>query len=74
MNKKQGLILLSGPTGSGKSTLMYQLVKYAKDNLNLNIITIEDPVETLIQGITQVSINEKAGINYASSFKSYFTL
>ena len=43
MNKKQGLILLSGPTGSGKSTLMYQLVKYAKDNLNLNIITIEDP-------------------------------
>lgn len=70
MNKKQGLILLSGPTGSGKSTLMYQLVKYAKDNLNLNIITIEDPVETLIQGITQVSINEKAGINYASSFKA----
>ncbi|MEJ7218280.1 competence type IV pilus ATPase ComGA [Staphylococcus gallinarum] len=70
MNKKQGLILLSGPTGSGKSTLMYQLVKYAKDNLNLNIITIEDSVETLIQGITQVSINEKAGINYASSFKA----
>ncbi|MCG7338620.1 Flp pilus assembly complex ATPase component TadA [Staphylococcus sp. ACRSN] len=70
MNKNQGLILLSGPTGSGKSTLMYQLVKYAKDNLNLNIITIEDPVETLIKGITQISINEKAGINYASSFKA----
>lgn len=59
MNKKQGLILLSGPTGSGKSTLMYQMVMHAKEQLDLNIITVEDPVEQLVSGITQVSINEK---------------
>ncbi len=63
MNKKQGLILFSGPTGSGKSTLMYNMVLYAKEHLNLNIITVEDPVERLVKGITQISINEKAGIN-----------
>ncbi|MEB6569326.1 competence type IV pilus ATPase ComGA [Staphylococcus auricularis] len=70
MNKKQGLILFSGPTGSGKSTLMYQMVAYAKDKLNLNIIAIEDPVERLLQGITQISVNTKAGIDYASSLKA----
>lgn len=70
MNKKQGLILLSGPTGSGKSTLMYHMLMYAKEHLNLNIITIEEPVEQLINGITQISLNEKAGINYENSFKA----
>lgn len=70
MSKKQGLILFSGPTGSGKSTLMYHLVMFAKEKLNLNIITVEDPVEQLVKGITQVSINEKAGINYENSFKA----
>ncbi|MCE5035103.1 MULTISPECIES: competence type IV pilus ATPase ComGA [Staphylococcus] len=70
VHKKQGLILFSGPTGSGKSTLMYQLIVHAKEHLNVNIITVEDPVERLVEGITQVSINEKAGINYANSFKA----
>lgn len=70
MIKKQGLILFSGPTGSGKSTLMYQMVMYAKEQLDLNIITVEDSVEQLVSGITQVSINEKAGINYANTFKA----
>lgn len=70
MNKKQGLILLTGPTGSGKSTLMYQLVLYAFQELNLNVITIENPVEQLLKGITQVSVNHKAGIDYVSSFKA----
>ncbi|WP_436853969.1 competence type IV pilus ATPase ComGA [Staphylococcus caeli] len=70
MHKKQGLILFSGPTGSGKSTLMYQMVMHAKEHLDLNIITVEDPVEQLVSGITQVTINEKAGITYANSFKA----
>ncbi|BGE82332.1 competence type IV pilus ATPase ComGA [Staphylococcus petrasii] len=70
MNKKQGLILFTGPTGSGKSTLMYQMVLYAYEKLNLNVITIENPVEQLLKGITQVSINKKAGIDYISSFKA----
>lgn len=70
MNKKQGLLLLSGPTGSGKSTLMYQMVMHAHQQLNLNVISVEDPVEQLLDGITQISLNEKAGINYESSFKA----
>lgn len=70
MNKKQGLILFTGPTGSGKSTLMYQMVLYAYEKLNLNVITIENPVEQLLKGITQVSINKKAGIDYINSFKA----
>lgn len=70
MNKKQGLILFTGPTGSGKSTLMYQMVLYAHEELNLNVISIENPVEQLIKGITQVSINKKAGIDYVNSFKA----
>lgn len=70
MEKKQGLILFSGPTGAGKSTLMYQMVVYAKEKLNLNIITIEDPVEQLVNGVTQISVNEKADITYGSSLKA----
>ncbi|GEP84730.1 type II secretion system protein E [Staphylococcus piscifermentans] len=70
MNKKQGLILFTGPTGSGKSTMMYEMVAFAQEHLNLNIITVEDPVEKRITGITQISVNEKAGINYESSFKA----
>lgn len=62
--------MFSGPTGSGKSTLMYHMLIYAKETLALNIITIEDPVEQIISGITQVSINEKAGINYTNTFKA----
>ncbi|MCS4485526.1 competence type IV pilus ATPase ComGA [Staphylococcus americanisciuri] len=70
MEKKQGLILFSGPTGAGKSTLMYQMVLYAKQELNLNIITIEDPVEQLLNGVTQISVNEKADITYSASLKA----
>lgn len=53
------MLLFSGPTGSGKSTLMYQMVMHAHKNLNLNVISIEDPVEQLLDGITQISVNEK---------------
>lgn len=70
MSKKQGLLLFTGPTGSGKSTSMYNMSMYAKEQFNLNVITIEDPVERIINGITQVSVNEKAGINYQNSFKA----
>ncbi len=49
---------------------MYQMVVYAKQKLNLNIITIEDPVEQLVNGITQISVNEKADITYSSSLKA----
>lgn len=62
--------MFSGPTGSGKSTLMYQMVSYANKALNLNVISIEDPVEMQIPGIVQINVNDKAGINYVNSFKA----
>src|SRR5699024_8044176 len=49
---------------------MYQMSLYAKEQLNLNVITIEDPVERIIDGITQISVNTKAGIDYHNSFKA----
>ncbi|MBO1197940.1 type II/IV secretion system protein [Staphylococcus simiae] len=70
MNKKQGLLLFSGPTGSGKTTLMYQMVAFANKELNLNVVSIEDPIEIQLPGIVQVNVNEKAGINYVNTFKA----
>lgn len=70
MKLSHGLILITGPTGSGKSTLMYHLLAYARDKLQKQIITIEDPVEQTLHETIQVNVNEKAGITYRSSFKA----
>lgn len=69
MKHGEGLFLFTGSTGSGKSTLMYELLTVIK-KLNKHIITIEDPVEQIIDGIVQVSVNEKANIEYDTSFKA----
>ncbi len=64
-----GIILVTGPTGSGKSTTLYT----ALNELNVegvNIITVEDPVEVNIPGINQVQVNEKAGLTFASALRS----
>ncbi len=64
-----GIILVTGPTGSGKSTTLYT----ALSELNVegvNIITVEDPVEVNIAGINQVQVNEKAGLSFASALRS----
>ena len=55
-----------------KVLLMYQMVLYAHQKLNLNVISVEDPVEQILNGITQISVNEKAGINYESSSKPFW--
>lgn len=70
IKKSSGLIIISGPTGSGKSTLMYELIHFAKHNLNRHVISIEDPVEQQIDGIIQVNLNEKANITYESALKA----
>lgn len=64
-----GLILFSGPTGSGKSTSMYKLASdlASKDK---QVITVEDPVEKKIASLIQMQVNEKAGINYDNALKS----
>lgn len=66
----QGLILLTGPTGCGKSTTLYSLLKHCDENLNRNIITLEDPVERKNQSILQIQVNEKAGLSYAAGLKA----
>ncbi|MCE4956110.1 competence type IV pilus ATPase ComGA [Macrococcoides caseolyticum] len=69
MHKGSGLILISGPTGSGKSTLMYQMLHYA-NRLNKQIITIEDPVEQHLVGVVQINVNHKASITYQNALKA----
>jgi type II secretory ATPase GspE/PulE/Tfp pilus assembly ATPase PilB-like protein len=64
-----GSILLSGPTGSGKSTFLYTMLNYL-NSPDKNLVSIEDPVERLIPGINQTQINPKIGLDYSSLLKS----
>lgn len=69
-SKKQGLIMVSGPTGSGKTTTLMALIK----ELNIsqsNILTIEDPVEYRIEGVTQVNVNRSIQLDFASALRSF---
>lgn len=64
-----GIILTSGPTGSGKTTTLYSVLK-SLNNEDVNITTIEDPVEIKIEGINQSQVNAKAGITFASCMRA----
>lgn len=65
----QGICLISGPTGSGKTTTLYTLLA-EKNTPDTNIITVEDPVEIRIPGLNQVQVNAKAGMTFASGLRS----
>jgi type IV pilus assembly protein PilB len=67
--KPYGTILVTGPTGSGKTTTLYATLAALNDP-EKNIITVEDPVELRIKGITQVQLNVKAGLTFASALRS----
>jgi type IV pilus assembly protein PilB len=67
--KPHGMILATGPTGSGKSTLLYSLIERICSP-NINIVTLEDPVETRLPEVTQVQLNAKAGMTFASGLRS----
>ena len=69
VSNPHGIILVTGPTGSGKSTTLYAILKELNSN-SINIITVEDPVEFTMSGINQVSVNEKAGLTFASGLRS----
>lgn len=69
INKKSGIILMTGPTGSGKTTSLYALLEKLNTE-GVNIITVEDPAEYKIQNINQISINEKIGLTYPVILKS----
>jgi type IV pilus assembly protein PilB len=64
-----GIILVTGPTGSGKSTTLYTILNEL-NNENKNIITVEDPVEYMLEGINQVNVNVKAGLTFAAGLRS----
>ena len=69
ISSPHGIILLTGPTGSGKSTTLYATLQELNDETK-NIITIEDPVERTIAGINQIAVNNKAGLNFATGLRS----
>lgn len=69
IKQPQGLVLVCGPTGSGKTTTLYGVLKTIA-NKEKNIVTIEDPVEYVIDGINQLQVNEKIGVTFASGLKS----
>lgn len=69
IGQPSGLILLVGPTGSGKTSTLYTILEYIK-NPKLNIITVEDPVEYKVEGINQVQVNEQSGLNFETGLKA----
>lgn len=69
IRKTNGIVLLTGPTGSGKSTTLYSILREL-NTPELNIITIEDPVEYMLHGINQVQVNTKAGLTFAAGLRS----
>ncbi|HEX3868351.1 MAG TPA: ATPase, T2SS/T4P/T4SS family, partial [Gemmatimonadaceae bacterium] len=66
---REGLILVTGPTGSGKTTTLYAALRRLKDR-GVNIVTVEDPIEYRLPGIVQVQVNEKAGLTFATALRS----
>jgi type IV pilus assembly protein PilB len=70
ISKPYGIILLTGPTGSGKSTTLYSILTRL-NSTESNIITVEDPVEYQLPGINQVQVNPKAGVTFATGLRSF---
>lgn len=68
-NKSSGLILVTGPTGSGKTTTVYSLLEELKDK-SKNIMTIENPVEYKMSGINQIQVNSKSGLGFENGLRS----
>lgn len=70
MKHAHGLILMTGPTGSGKTTTLYSLINETSHVLSRNVITLEDPIERENDYVLQVQVNEKAGITYHTGLKA----
>jgi len=70
VNRPYGMVLITGPTGSGKTVTLYSALNML-NSPETNISTVEDPVEIQLPGITQVNINERANLNFASALKAF---
>ena len=69
IQRPNGMIIVTGPTGSGKTTTLYAFLKYLKKP-EIKIITIEDPIEYQLDGVSQTQVDEKKGYNFASGLRS----
>jgi type IV pilus assembly protein PilB len=69
ITRPYGALLVTGPTGSGKSTTLYAAINKTADP-RVNLITVEDPVEYRLEGLSQVQVHEKAGLSFASALRS----
>jgi type IV pilus assembly protein PilB len=69
LERPQGMILVTGPTGSGKTSTLYAALNFLKDE-STNIVTVEDPVEYRLAGVNQVAVSDKAGMTFAAGLRS----
>lgn len=70
IKKPNGIVLISGPTGSGKTTTLYATLKLLNDS-KTNILTIEDPIEYTLEGVNQVQLKENIGLDFASTLRTF---
>lgn len=70
IKKSNGIVLISGPTGSGKTTTLYATLKILNE-IKRNILTIEDPVEYTLKGVNQVQLNDSIGLSFSSALRSF---
>lgn len=69
ISNPHGIVLVTGPTGSGKSTTLYTFLKELNKE-SVNITTVEDPVENIIEGVNQIQVNPKANLNFSTALRS----
>lgn len=70
LGTREGVVLVTGPTGSGKTTTLYTALRQIQERGGVNVVTVEDPVEYRLPGVVQVQVNEKSGLTFASALKS----
>lgn len=70
IKKPNGIVLISGPTGSGKTTTLYATLKLL-NQVNTNILTVEDPIEYTLEGINQVQLKESIGLDFATTLRTF---
>ena len=70
LDAREGLVLVTGPTGSGKTTTLYAALARVQERGGVNVVTVEDPVERRIPGVVQVQVNERTGLTFASALRA----